>query len=213
MQRSLALITLTVFLQPLATPARPRTGSHSAATTSSVIRLHDGRNTIDLLGTGDSGVVDVADRENFNAHGSHVAIFQLRAHTIPRDLSSAVEWQVLPFFGGIADSVTGTEVFRTVEGADCTLRDLRIVRSNPKQPVEIVVAERELGASFADPAPVEFHYYELRTNTDGVVGWPAYYFAHTRVVRARQRYCDVDDAFDRELHLGRAGMLKWEGPA
>jgi hypothetical protein len=176
-----------------------------------VIRLHDGRNPLDLLGTGDAGAVDVADRENFNAHGFHVAIFQARARVAPGDPKSAIGWQVVPFFGGFADSLSGEAVFRTSEGADCTLRDLRVLRA-AGHPVQIVVAQRELGESFADPAAVVFYYYELRENRDGVVGYPAYYFAATRTVPARRHYCDVDDAFQQELGLGRAGILVWNGP-
>jgi hypothetical protein len=78
--------------------------------------------------------------------------------------------------------------------------------------VTVVIAERALGRSYADSAAVQFEFYELRTNVAGVVGYPSYYFVRTRVIQAKRPYCDVDDAFDRELHLGRTGLLRWEGP-
>jgi hypothetical protein len=167
---------------------------------------------VDLLGNGDSAVVDVADRENFNAHGHHVAVFQVRARVDPGDTTAAVAWQVVPFFGGSVDSVTGEEIFRTVEGADCNLRDLRILRTAPNRPATVVIAERELGTSFAAAAPVQFRFFQLRVNSRGSVGHPTYYFEQTSVVRAEHFYCDVDDAFDREHGFGRAGILVWDGP-
>jgi hypothetical protein len=186
--------------------------AHSRRATPTIIPIHDGRNAIDILGGGQPGIVEVADRENFNAHGHHVAMFEVDARQYPNDPNSRVVWQVVPFFGSGRDSVSGDEVFRTVEGADCTLRDLRIVRRSPGEPITVVAAERELGRSFADSARVRFDYFELRVNTDGLVGYPSYYFMRTRTVPGKGLYCDVDDAFDRELGLGRAGVLEWTGP-
>ena len=178
---------------------------------SSAIRLHDGRNALDLLGTGEAGVVDVADRENFNGHGHHVAIFQVHARVYPGDAKSPVRWQVIPFVEAAPDSGSATDLFGTSEGADCTLRDLRVMRDAPHQPVTVVIAQRELGRSYADSARISFRYYNLRVNSEGIAGYPSYYFLRTKVLQSRSSYCDVDDAFDRELGLGRQGLLKWNG--
>ncbi len=197
---------LAVGLAPRATRCQSRADSDSSA----VIRVHAGQNAVDLLGTGRPGAIDVADRENYNAHGHHLALFQVRAPRYADDPRSAAEWQVVPFFA--SDTAAAEEMFHTVEGADCILRDLRILRDGPRQPVTVVIAERALGRSYADSASVQFQFYELRTNTAGVVGHPSYYFERTRVIEAKQAYCDVDDAFDRELHLGRTGLVRWDGP-
>jgi hypothetical protein len=178
---------------------------------SAVVRLHDGSNYVDLLGTSESAVVSVADRENFNAHGHHIAVFELRARIYPGDAGSPVRWQVVPFFGGASDSTSGSEVFGTTEGADCTLRDLRIIRG-PRRPVTVVIAQREFGRSYADSAPVAFHYFDLHVNSQGQIGYPSYYFVESHVVRSKRAYCDVDDAFDRELALGPVGVVAWNGP-
>ena len=177
---------------------------------SAVIPLHAGQNAVDILGTGGPGTIDVADRENYNAHGHHIAVFQVHAPRYANDPRSADEWQVVPFFD--SETAVAEEIFHTVEGADCILRDLRVLRGAPGRPVTVVIAERALGRSYADSAAVQFQFYELRTNAAGVVGYPSYYFERTRVVEAKRPYCDVDDAFDRELHLGRTGLLRWEGP-
>jgi hypothetical protein len=190
-----------------------RTVTHRSQPTaeSAVVRLHDGSNFIDLLGTGESAFVSVADRENFNAHGHHIAVFEVRARIYPGDAGSAMQWQVVPFFGGPGDFASGNEVFGTTEGADCTLRDLRIIRE-PRRPVTVVIAQREFGRSYADSAPISFHYFDLRVNSQGQIGYPSYYFVETHVVQSKRAYCDVDDAFDRELGLGPAGVVAWNGP-
>jgi hypothetical protein len=170
-----------------------------------VLRLYNGLNAIDLLGDGHRGQVVVSRRENFNAHGYSTALFQLRAFTDPADTSSAVVWQVIPFFGP-DHPAEGAELFRTTEGADCVLSDLRVFRRGRGRPVEIVLAHRAFGASYADAAEVRFEFYVLRTNDEGTAGTPGYYFQHARTVRARGRYCDVNDAFARELAMGSEGL-------
>ena len=205
-ERLVVIGLLALGLAPQAT----RCQSHATTDKSAVIQLHGGRNAVDILGTGRSGTIDVADRENYNAHGHHIAVFQVRAPRYANDPRSADEWQVVPFFD--SDTAAAEEIFHTVEGADCTLRDLRVLRGTPRRPVTVVITERALGRSYADSAAVQFQFYELRTNAAGIVGYPSYYFERTRVVEAKRAYCDVDDAFDRELHLGRRGLVRWEGP-
>jgi hypothetical protein len=170
-----------------------------------VLKLYNGLNAIDLLGDGRRGQVVVSRRENFNAHGYSTALFQLRAFANPSDSTSAVEWQVIPFFGP-DHPAEGSELFRTTEGADCVLGDLRVFRRGRGRPVEVVMAHRAFGASYTDSAAVRFEFYELRTNAEGRAGIPAYSFQHMRTARARQRYCDVNDAFAREMAMGTEGL-------
>jgi hypothetical protein len=170
-----------------------------------VLRLYNGLNAIDLLGDGHRGQIIVSRRENFDAHGYSTALFQLRALANPSDTTSAVEWHLVPFFGP-DHPADGSELFRTTEGADCVLSDLRVFRRGRGRPVEIVIAHRAFGASYTDSAAVRFEFYILRTNDEGTAAVPAYYFQHTRTVRARQRYCDVNDAFAHELAMGAEGL-------
>jgi hypothetical protein len=170
-----------------------------------VLRLYNGLNAIDLLGDGHRGQVVVNRRENFNAHGYSTAMFQLHAFTRPADTTSAVAWQVVPFFGP-DHPVDGSELFRTTEGADCVLSDLRVFRRGRGRSVEIVLAHRAFGTSYADSTTVRFEFYVLRTNDEGAPGVPAYYFQHVRTVRAQRRYCDVNDAFAHELAMGDEGL-------
>jgi len=133
------------------------------------------------------------------------ALFQLRALTHPADTTSEVAWQVIPFFGP-DHPVDGADLFRTTEGADCVLGDIRVFRRGRGRPVEVVLAYRAIGASYADSGAVRFEFYVLRTNDEGTAGTPAYSFQHVRTVRARQRYCDVNDAFAHELAMGSEGL-------
>ena len=71
---------------------------------------------------------------------------------------------------------------------------------------EVAIAHRAFGASDADSAEVRFELYALRTNEDRTAGAPTYYFQHVRSMRSRQRYCDVNDAFARELAMGNEGL-------
>ena len=65
--------------------------------------------------------------------------------------------------------------FATVSGgADCTLHDLRLLPGKSGEPMTLVVADRALGESYADPNSVTFTWYALRTNADGDVGYPQY---------------------------------------
>ncbi len=167
------------------------------------VLLHNGANPVDLLGDGTPSEVFVAWRGNFNAHGhSSVAIY-IRTQS---DLGDSVPvWQIVPRFGGPGSDESGQELVGTTEGADCTLGDLRLVQ-HPKAYAELIVARRELGNSYADSADTHFDYYHLIKNADGVIGRPPYYFEFVRTSDARRQYCDVNVAFDQELHLGRHGL-------
>ena len=185
-------------------------GGDSSRAPVTVLPIHNGTNRVDLLGTGKQGEIIVSRRDNGNAHGFSVVLFQVLAPSRSDVSERNLLWQVIPLFGGPHDSDTGEELFATFEGADCTLRDLRVIRTAKGHPVEVVTATRDFGNSFADSAAVSFDFYEL---SDGKEGFgPTYLFRHARAVHAKGKYCDVDDAFDRELGLGTAGVVQWDGP-
>jgi hypothetical protein len=204
MKGHLLVVAATFCISPALLAQRATLAASSAA---AVVPLANGTNAIDLLGDGTKAQVVVAWRGNYNGHGSSTAAFYLFAKS---DRSDAKEWQIVPFFGGPDDGDKGSETFQTGEGADCILGDLRVIR-HQHAPVEIVIASRELGESFADPAAVKFLYYRLARNTGEVPGWPPYYFQYSKTVPARRPYCDVNEAFSRELNLGTHGLGQAEG--
>jgi len=179
----------------------------AAGAAGTAVPLSNGANALDILGDGTPGQVFVAWRGNYNAHGFRTIAFHVLAKSdLGRD---RVLWQNVPFFGGPNDGPAGREAHRTREGADCVLGDLRVVR--PTQgPIEVVVADREMGRSFADTAPVRFYYYRLARNTDADAGRPPYYFELFRTVPAKRPYCDVNEAFQQELALGTDGAGRAE---
>jgi hypothetical protein len=188
--------------------AQLQKANFAARDSQRVLVLKNGANAIDLLGDRTRAQVFVAWRSNNNAHGSSTVTFDLFAKSdVGNDTGL---WQVVPFFGGPHDPETGQESFRTTEGADCTLGDLRVVQ-HAGAPVEVVIGNRALGKSFADPAPVRFDYYRLVKNADGQPGWPTFYFKYLRTVAAKRPYCDVNEGFARELGLGRVGLGHGEG--
>ncbi len=204
-QASPPAIAVTSGAQATASPpAIAVTKGAAGSAARRVVSLKNGANVVDLLGDGTKAQVFVGWRENYNAHGFSTVAFYVFATSGIGDTAGV--WQVVPFYGG----ARGGDVYRTSEGADCTLSDLRVLRRK-HAPIEIIIATRRLGESFADSAAVRFDYYQVARNADGVPGWPPYYFEHVRTVRGKRPYCDVNEAFDRELGLGTIGLGHGEG--
>ncbi len=183
--------------------SQPADTAKVRAVTDGPLVLRNGENAVDLLGDGTPARVFVGWRSNFNAHGFSAVAIYLRGKSDVSD--SANDWLIVPRFGGPYDGDTGHELFTTSEGADCTLGDLRLIQHRGT-PAELILARRELGKSFADSAATYFDYYKLTKNLNGVPGWPLYYFDFVRTVNARHPFCDVNLAFEKELHLGRRGL-------
>src|SRR5438034_224014 len=144
-----------------------------------VLAIVNGPNEIDLDGDGRKDLVFSARRKNFNAHAySHITFYRATGGTNPR-------WELVPFFD--RKDVPTVDSFRTVEGADCILRDLRVLRpsSRPDAPVIVVTGEREPGQSFADSVP----------------GTPEVFFRAVRTIDSTAKHCDIGEAFAAELGL------------
>lgn len=169
---------------------------------AAVIRLRNGPNPVDIAGDGSQGTVFVARRENFNAHGYSTIAFYVHANGdgLP------AEWHTIPFVGGRYD-----EHLATHEGADCILTDVRIVRARRGEPVTVIVGRRDEGDSFAAPAAVRFDVYRLVRNSESLAGEPLYRFERERTIPSGREWCDVNEAFRRELGLGAAGVAEAEG--
>jgi len=160
-----------------------------------VLAIVNGPNEIDLDGDGRKDLVFSARRKNFNAHAySHITFYRATGGTNPR-------WELIPFFD--RKDVPTVDSFRTVEGADCILRDLRVLRpsSRPDAPVIVVTGEREPGQSFADRALVRFVVYHIERNSQGVPGTPEVFFRAVRTIDSTAKHCDIGEAFAAELGL------------
>jgi len=161
------------------------------------VHLVNGPNELRLQGH-DVTVV-LASRENYNAHGFTLATFYMR----DKGDNGKEAWSLLPVF----EKQKGEEKEQygvTIHGgADCVLHDFRLLSAGDGRPALLIVADRDFGESYADAATVHFDYYELVHNKDFVPGWPEFYFRAKRSTTAHAKYCDVNDAFDKELHLGQ----------
>ncbi|MET0934664.1 MAG: hypothetical protein ABWX83_01665 [Luteibacter sp.] len=189
MRIRLLLVAATLWLAPLyvlaadAPPPAP----------AKVILIRNGPNQLTL---GGKELLAVRGwRENFNAHGFDAVSLYIHA---PEGT-----WHVVPVMvPNGKESPTERPVIGASGGADCQLKDFRLIDAANGKPAQLVIGERDFGESFADPAPVHFDYYELTENTAGDVGDPLYWFRHIRRVDAARPYCDVNEAFDKDLHLG-----------
>ncbi|KAF1008283.1 MAG: hypothetical protein GAK28_01264 [Luteibacter sp.] len=162
-----------------------------------VIPVNNGPNDITLAGQ--PAMAMRAWRENFNAHGFDVISFYVRESSEGKST-----WNLVPVFsnspkGGDDEKLT----IGVSGGADCTLHDFRLLRSADGKTETLVIAQRDAGESYADAALVHFTWYNLTKNEDGLVGYPALYFKQARETQAKKRYCDVNEAFQHELHFGK----------
>jgi hypothetical protein len=178
----------------LSRPGEAQT-SQNAFATMEVLTLSEGPNNMQLKGEGPPDLVMRAWRENFNAHGFYYYTFYVQH---PDSEDGRTRWELVPF-------VTGNEVengIATSQGADCVLRDLRVLRPRrAPNPATVVIASRELKRTYADAEAVQFSVYELRMNTGGVPGEPGIAFHRVRTILAHRQYCDVAEAFEKELGI------------
>jgi hypothetical protein len=164
-----------------------------------VIELANGPNVIDINGDGHKDLVFNAHRSNFNAHDFEHITFYMQASVAAGGADATTSekplWHVVPFFTAQAPEFVA---FDTVEGADCWLRDMVLLR-NPEGSITAVVANRDMGSSYADKARVTFSIYRVAHNANGQAGAPPIYFQRVDRFPGKSLYCDVDHAMVAEL--------------
>ncbi|MBN3789621.1 hypothetical protein [Burkholderia sp. Ac-20353] len=168
----------------------------SAQDGNKVIRVANGINRLQLHGY--DAMIVRAWRENFNAHGFDVVSIFVRDGMGNRGQS----WSVVPIFRPHNGDDHEELHVMAGGGADCQLHDFRLLVNANGEPAQLILANRDAGTSYASAANVRFDYYVLAENTDGSPGHPPLYFEWKKSASARKQYCDVNRAFDRELHLG-----------
>jgi hypothetical protein len=156
-----------------------------------VVPLENGPNQLDLDGDGRVDLVFVAWRDNANAHGFNHVTFYRSSPAVPK-------WSLVPFFNR---DETQAFSFETFQGADCVLRDLRVLRtpSKPASPVVVVTANRPFGETFISREPVTFTVYRFARNVEGLAGRPPFFFRAAETIMSTAAYCDVGEAFKAEL--------------
>jgi hypothetical protein len=184
---------LQIFISRLALVATCILQGPAWAGEPSTIPLHYGVNQFPFDG-GAEGMAVLAHRENFNAHGFDVLTLYLKPKGKKADVG---DWQFLSLFDGEKEALTLT----AGGGADCMLHDFRLLQSAGPVGVQLIVAEREPGSSYVDSAPVHFKFYTLRQNSSAEPGRPLAYFQLARTTKAKASYCDVGEAFVKELGI------------
>lgn len=169
-------------------------GGTALAETATTVHLRYGINQVNIGDSGADGMAVLGRRENFNAHGFDVFTFYVRPI---KHKSDSKDWQLVSVFDGEKEALTLT----VGGGADCILHDFRLVRDSVRGSLRLIVAERDMGNSYADTAAVHFKFYALRRNDSAEAGRPLYYFELVQNSMAKAYYCDVEDAFIKELGL------------
>lgn len=170
----------------------------------SVVPLSNGPNVVTLTAAALPAQAFLAHRDNANAHGFDVLTLYIQAPTGP---GSPPQWQLVPALDARDERrrslPNGEHLTLTVSGgADCRLHDFRLLAPAHGSNARLILADRELGDSFASAAPVTFRFFKLAKNGDGLPGRPVYYFEFDHEQRAARPYCDVGKALRAELALG-----------
>jgi hypothetical protein len=160
-----------------------------------VVKIGNGITQVDFTGEGVQDFVVSGHRENYNAHSFDVVSFYV---PVQDDAGTSKQWNIVP----VMTKGSEKEQVDVSGGADCVLHDFRLLAGHGKEAATLILADRDLGESFASAAKVTFTYYSLVRNPDGSPGSPTYAFEQSRVVNAKHAYCDIEEAFDRELGLG-----------
>jgi len=170
--------------------------AYAARTQSAVVPIDNGVNKVTLDGT--EIIVLRAYRENYNAHSFDTVSFYSGSLVDKKQ-----QLGVVPIFNKRGSELELHEI--TVGGgADCNLNDFRLVKGGGGRPARLVVAHRDMGDSYADAATVRFVVYEFTKSDDGDAGAPPLSFQEKSRSNSKQKFCDVNEAFDKELHLGAA---------
>ncbi len=163
--------------------------------TVDVVKIGNGITQVDFAGEGTPDLIVSGHRENYNAHSFDVVSFYV---PLQGNASKAKEWNIVPIKAKENEKWQVT----VSGGADCMLHDFRLLAGHGKGAATLILADRGLGKSFASTAKVTFTYYSLVRNPDGLPGFPPYAFEQSRIAMAKAVYCDVREAFKRELGLG-----------
>ena len=160
-----------------------------------IVKIGNGITEVDFTGNGVPDLIVSGHRENYNAHSFDVVSFYVPIQDNP---SKAKTWNIIPIMA------SGSEKWQVTVGggADCVLHDFRLLAGHGKDSATLILADRDLGESFASPAKVTFTYYSLIRHSGNSPGLPPYSFEQSRIENAKVAYCDVEDAFNRELGLG-----------
>jgi hypothetical protein len=184
---SIPLVRIALlFVVPVAAAGQPA---------ADIVKIGNGITLVDFTGEGKPDLIMSGHRENYNAHSFEVVSFYI---PVTENTSKTLKWNIIPILA------SGSEKWQlnVSGGADCVLHDFRLLAGHGKDSATLILADRDLGEDYASPAKVTFTYYSLMRDSSSSPGLPPYAFKQSRTVDAKAAYCDVEEAFNRELGLG-----------
>ena len=95
----------------------------------------------------------------------------------------------------------GRTVPRGYGDIECMWSDVRFLVAKPGsgEGPTLVLANRQMGEDHYSPGEVTFRFYRLQNYAQ--IGGYAYFFVEDGEIVAKDRYCDVGEAFEKELGL------------
>jgi len=174
-----------------------------------MVPLVHGPNWVDMDGDGHKDLV-MKSRVTINSpHSLSLYSFHVWAEAKPfkpgdkndQLLEPQIHWYAVSF--PEREPPLGRFSVSTHEGADCLLRDYRLIvqQDNVRRgkATFLIEAQRESGESYADRAPVTFTVYRLEKGS--VKALNEFAFIKVREFKAGKAYCSVGNAFKEELGL------------
>ncbi len=149
-----------------------------------------GITNIDLDGDGKNDLVVKGFVNNVSAHTMDYYTFYV--------MKENLEGKVIPNLVKIKNDKDFDYSFSSSRGADCELSGVRIKKESKEiKGMQLIIARREFGETYVDSQKVTFSYYKLVYDED----WSLYIFEIYKSVVSKNSYCDVNDAFKKELGL------------
>jgi hypothetical protein len=164
-----------------------------------IVRLNNGLNWIDLDGDGTRDLVLKAHYRNHNAHSFDTFTFIRAPGGGKTEYRADTEWETVPIED--SDGALAALHVSTSQGADCRLRDIRLIVSPDPRRVYLIIGHRKLKDSYYERQAVQFAVYQFVHEPDGIPGVPEWAFREIGKIDAVRQYCDVNRAFFEELNL------------
>jgi hypothetical protein len=155
--------------------------------------ISNGLNYLDLDGGGEKDVIVKGYRNNISAHTFSAISFYLS-----RKIDSQKKFRRLDIISIESPDKEEYQLF-THEGADCILRDFRLVKIKNSKKVYLIKAERFLSGekTYADKDTIKFAIYELQYDDID----DRFFFNKINEFGSTRKYCDVNIAFKQELGI------------
>lgn len=97
--------------------------------------------------------------------------------------------------GGFLGDGIEKYLISTHQGADCVLREIRLVRFKEGSSYYLVITNRTIGESYGDALNIKFSFYRLIYDKDE----SRFVYEKVKEMNSENKYCDANEAFEKEL--------------